>query len=269
MSRRTPGWSVVTANVNGIRAARRNGGVDWLASCGADVLCLQEVRATREQLEEALAGTALENWHLAHEQAPDLGRAGVAILSRDVPTAVRPGPRGLAGQGRWVEVDLDTRVGPLTVVSTYIHAGELGSPKQQAKYAFLDAMTRRLEALRKSEREAIVLGDFNIAHREVDLKNWKGNRGQVGFLEEERAYLDRWFARHWTDLGRAFAGEGPGPYTWWSVRGKAFDTDTGWRIDYAIATSGLADRMRSVEIGRASSYDSRWSDHAPVTVAFA
>ena len=262
-------WSVVTANVNGIRAAQRRGGVDWLAASKADVICLQEVRATREQLDEALADSPLARWHVAHEPAPDLGRAGVAILSKAEPIDVRPGPKALAGQGRWVEMDLDTPVGPVTVVSTYIHAGELDSPKQTAKYAFLDAMTRRLEALRKADREAVVLGDFNIAHREVDLKNWRGNRGAVGFLEEERAYLDRWFARHWTDLGRAHAGEGPGPYTWWSWRGKAFDTDTGWRIDYAIATSALAQRMRGVEIGRAASYDTRWSDHAPVTVAFA
>lgn len=262
-------WSVVTANVNGIRAAARHGGVDWLAGCGADVICLQEVRATREQLDEALSVSPLSQWHLAHEESPDLGRAGVAVLTRVAPQAVRPGPRGLSGQGRWVEVDVDTPVGPLTVVSAYVHAGELASPKQEAKYAFLDSMTRRLEALRKGEREAIVLGDFNIAHHEVDLKNWKGNRGQVGFLEQERAYLDRWFARHWTDLGRAHGGPGPGPYTWWSVRGKAFDTDTGWRIDYAISTSGLAERCQGVAIGRAPSYAERWSDHAPVTVTFA
>lgn len=269
MPRPAPQWSVVTANVNGIRAARRNGGVEWLSGCGADVICLQEVRATREQLDEALDASPLMEWHVAHEEAPDLGRAGVAILCRAEPLAVRSGPRGLSGLGRWVEVDVDSAVGPLTVVSTYVHAGELDSPKQEAKYAFLDAMTRRMEALRKGGREAIILGDFNIAHREVDLKNWKGNRGKVGFLEDERAYLDRWFARHWTDLGRAYAGEGPGPYTWWSVRGQAFDTDTGWRIDYAIATDGLAQRLRSVEIGRAPSYAERWSDHAPVTVTFA
>jgi len=266
-------WSVITANVNGVRAALRRGGLDWLADAQADAICLQEVRATHEQLLEALAASPLTGYHVAHAPAPELGRAGVAVLTREKPTAVRDAVKGLGGQGRWIEVDLDSPVGAVTVVSTYVHSGELDSPKQVAKYAFLEQMTARLNALRKAAdttgRQAIVLGDFNIAHHEVDIKNWKGNRGKVGFLEDERAYLDTWFARQWTDLGRRHGGDGPGPYTWWSWRGQAFDTDSGWRIDYAIATAGLADACRAVEIGRASSYDERWSDHAPVTVTFA
>ena len=266
-------WSVITANVNGVRAALRRGGLDWLAQADVDAICLQEVRATHEQLHEALAESPLAGYHVAHAPAPELGRAGVAVLTREKPSAVRDDVKGLGGQGRWVEVDVESAVGPLTVVSTYVHSGELDSPKQVAKYAFLEQMTKRLDALRKgaqkSGREAVVLGDFNIAHHEVDIKNWKGNRGKVGFLEDERAYLDRWFAQHWTDLGRHHGGEGPGPYTWWSWRGQAFDTDSGWRIDYAIATQGLAERCSGVEIGRAPSYAERWSDHAPVTVTFA
>jgi exodeoxyribonuclease-3 len=113
-----------------------------------------------------------------------------------------------------------------------------------------------------------VCGDLNIAHREVDIKNWKGNRGKAGFLEEERAYLDRWFDRDWVDVGRRLGGEGPGPYTWWSWRGQAFDTDAGWRIDYQVATPGLGERAVRAEIGRAPSYAERWSDHAPLIVDF-
>jgi exodeoxyribonuclease-3 len=161
---------------------------------------------------------------------------------------------------------------PVTVVSAYVHSGEAGTVKQDDKYRFLDGVDRRLTALRSAARRisggVVVCGDLNMAHREVDLKNWRGNRDKAGFLLEERAYLDRWFDRHWVDLGRRHGGEGPGPYTWWSWRGRSFDTDGGWRIDYAMATPDLADRCASVVVGKAGSYDDRWSDHAPVSVIF-
>ena len=113
-------------------------------------------------------------------------------------------------------------------------------------------------------------GDLNVAHTEMDIKNWRGNRGKAGFLEGERAYLTRWRDElGWTDLGRALGGDGPGPYTWWSWRGRGFDTDGGWRIDYALATPGLAARAVKAEVGKAPTYAERWSDHAPLTVTFA
>ena len=266
--------TVVTANVNGIRAAARRGGLEWLADSDADVVCLQEVRATHEQLHEVLAASDLRARHVSHAPAPQLGRAGVAVLSKEQPTSVRTGTRSpdLDGQGRWIEVDLDSPVGPVTVVSAYVHAGEAGTAKQEEKFAFLEAMDRRLATLRRSARrrraEAIVCGDLNVAHHEVDIKNWKGNRGKAGFLEEERAYLDKWFAKDWVDLGRVHGGPGPGPYTWWSWRGKGFDTDGGWRIDYAMTTPGLAARCTGVVVGKATSYAERWSDHAPLTATF-
>ena len=123
---------------------------------------------------------------------------------------------------------------------------------------------RKLESI----GDALVCGDFNIAHHEVDIKNWKGNLTSAGFLPDERRYLDRWFAGPWTDLGRSCGGQGPGPYTWWSWRGQAFDNDAGWRIDYQVATPALAARARSASVGRAESYDARWSDHAALTVDF-
>ena len=267
--------TVVTANVNGIRAAARRGGLDWLAASDADVICLQEVRATHEQLHEALAESGLRDWHVSHAPAPQLGRAGVAVLTREQPSAVRTetGLDGMDGLGRWVEVDVVTDAGPLTVVSAYVHTGEADTPKQVEKYAFLDAMDTRLASLRRSasrrKGHALVCGDLNVAHREVDIKNWRGNRGKAGFLEQEREYLDRWFAKDWVDLGREHGGEGPGPYTWWSWRGKGFDTDGGWRIDYAVATPGLAARCTGANVGKAPSYAERWSDHAPLTVTFA
>lgn len=268
-------FRVITANVNGIRAAERRGGLDWLAAAQADAICLQEVRATRAQLDEALAGSAFAAWHVAHAEAPEKGRAGVAVITKKAPVDVRATfrQRAINGQGRWIEMDLDTSQGPVTVASVYVHSGEAGTPKQDAKYAFLAGMELRLKALsRRADKEgveALVCGDWNIAHREVDIKNWKGNLTSAGFLPEERAYLDRWFAGSWRDLGRDLGGEGPGPYTWWSWRGQAFDNDAGWRIDYHAATPGLAERARSVRIGRAPSYAERWSDHAPVTVDFA
>jgi exodeoxyribonuclease-3 len=263
---------VVTANVNGVRAAARRGGLAWLAASGADVLCLQEVRASDEQLAEVLAEAGLGDWHVAHTEAASKGRAGVAIVSRAPHTAVRigPGPDEFAGSGRWVEADLDTALGPLTAVSVYVHTGEAtDEARQSEKYRFLDAMGERMAALRRRRRHVVVCGDLNVAHTESDIKNWRGNRGKAGFLEEERAYLTRWADQGWVDLGRALGGPGPGPYTWWSWRGRGFDTDGGWRIDYCLASPGLAARAASVEVGKAATYAERWSDHAPLTVTFA
>ena len=141
----------------------------------------------------------------------------MAILTREQPSAIRTetGLGGIDGLGRWIEVDLASGVGPLTVVSAYVHTGEADTPKQADKYAFLDAMDTRLEGLRASatrrKGHALICGDLNVAHHEADIKNWRGNRGKAGFLEDERAHLDTWLARRWVDLGRAHGGEGPGP----------------------------------------------------------
>ena len=272
---------VITANVNGIRAAVRRGGLDWLASAQADVICLQEVRATTDQLVEQLQGSAFADWHVAHAESAEKGRNGVAVLSPQAPQAKRigVGDAAFADSGRWIEVDLESPFGPLTVASIYIHSGEVGTARQEDKYRFLTAADSRLAALRRraSRRKghALIAGDFNIAHAEVDIKNWKGNRKNAGFLPEERVYLDRWFGEPgtgqgpWTDLGRSLGGPGPGPYTWWSWRGKGFDTDGGWRIDYVAVTKGLVPRARSATVGKAPSYAERWSDHAPLIIDFA
>jgi exodeoxyribonuclease-3 len=178
----------------------------------------------------------------------------------------------LDGTGRWAEVDLATPAGPLTLVSTYVPTGEAGTARQDEKYRFLDAMSARMAELRADgDRLAVVMGDLNVAHREADLKNWKGNLRKSGFLPQERAYLDRWLSGDggWVDVQRSLAGEGPGPYTWWSWRGQAFDRDTGWRIDYQLATRPLAERAVKAVAGRADSYAERWSDHAAVVVDYA
>jgi exodeoxyribonuclease-3 len=260
---------IVTANVNGIRAAQRRGGIDWLAKADADVICLQEVRATTEQLLEVLAGSPLEQYSVAHAPAETLGRAGVAVLSRLSVKEVRigTGTQPFDSQGRWIETDLSHGRKKITVVSAYFHSGEAGTVKQDEKMAHLGEIDRRMRDL-VGQPDVVVCGDLNIAHREVDIKNWKGNRDKAGFLPEERAYLDTWFGSGWSDLGRMLGGEGPGPYTWWSWRGRGFDTDGGWRIDYALATQAIAKRAHTATVGKAATYAERWSDHAPLTIEF-
>jgi exodeoxyribonuclease-3 len=261
--------TIATVNVNGIRAAFRRGMDAWIEKRQPDVLLLQEVRATDEILADHLDPS---EWHLAHEAAEAKGRAGVAIASRLPMSAVRIGlGTGVTGDtGRWVEADLELPGGgTLPAVSTYIHSGTVGTPSMDEKYAFLEHVTARLGRIAAAGGPAVVAGDVNIAHREVDLKNWKGNLKAAGFLPRERAYLDRWFDElGWHDLGRELGGEGPGPFTWWSWRGQAFDNDAGWRIDYQLATDALAAAARTAVVDRAPSYAERFSDHAPLVVEY-
>jgi exodeoxyribonuclease-3 len=262
---------VISANVNGIRAAVRRGGLSWLAAAEPDVLCLQEVRASDAQLTAAVADSAFAGWHVAHAPCGTAGRAGVAVLSRTPHLRVRCGLEDEAAvvAGRWVEAELDLVTGPVTVVSVYVHTGEAETPRQEEKYRFLDAMTLRMKELADGGRRVVVTGDLNIAHTRADLRNWKGNLGKAGFLPLEQAYLDRWLGSgEWVDVSRRAAGEVEGPYTWWSWRGKAFDNDTGWRIDYQLASAALAGGLRGTWVGRAATYAERWSDHAAVVADY-
>ena len=270
---------IASVNVNGVRAAFRKGMGPWLDARGVDVLALQEVRAERTDL-EALLG---DDWVIAHDAATAKGRAGVAVATRvphlKVSTAL--GPKTVDTAGRWIETDIQTPQGnTLTVVSCYVHSGEVGTPKQDAKYEFLDLMTKRMKKLGSSENPVLVVGDLNVGHRTLDIRNWKGNRENSGFLPEERAYFDTWMGAEddpsyntgskgrFVDIGRKTHGEVEGPYSWWSWRGKAFDNDTGWRIDYHLANSALAPQASNYVIDRAPTYDTRWSDHAPVVADY-
>ncbi|PPG52342.1 MULTISPECIES: exodeoxyribonuclease III [unclassified Rathayibacter] len=269
---------IASVNVNGVRAAYRKGMGDWLAARDVDVLALQEVRASTDDL----TGLLGDEWDVLHDEATAKGRAGVALASRKRATIHRVtfGADDFDSAGRWLEADYEVGGRSITVVSTYVHSGEVGTPKQVEKYRFLDAMEARLPEIRAHSELAVVMGDLNVGHRTLDIKNWKGNVKKAGFLPEERAYFDRFVGAEgdpdynagaglgWVDLGRRFAGEVPGPYTWWSQRGQAFDTDTGWRLDYQLATPALADLARSYEVDRAASYDTRWSDHSPVVVDY-
>jgi exodeoxyribonuclease-3 len=251
---------------------------DWLADRKPDIVAVQEVRAERGDIDALVDST----WHVINDEATAKGRAGVAILSRSEPVAVRTefGATDFDSAGRWIEADFLIDGNTVTVVSCYVHSGEVDTPKQVEKFKFLDAFEARLAELGAGDQLALVMGDLNVGHRTLDIKNWKGNTKKAGFLPAEREYFDRIVGAEgdaaynagaglgWVDLGRRFAGEVPGPYTWWSQRGQAFDTDTGWRIDYHLATPPLAATALTYAIDKADAWDTRWSDHAPVVIDY-
>ncbi|GAB3658579.1 exodeoxyribonuclease III [Glycomyces tarimensis] len=264
--------TIATVNVNGIRAAAKKGLIDWLEHCEADIVLLQEVRATAEQIPAAVTEAGDWHWLLAPaENDGAKGRAGVAVLTRETPEATRIGfgSDEFDTHGRYAEVDLPG----LTVGSLYLPSGEAGTPRQEEKErfmaAFADYLTATAARCAGDGRELVVGGDWNIAHNEIDLKNWRGNKKSAGFLPEERAWLTELYEqRGFVDVHRSLQGDVDGPYTWWSVRGRAFDNDTGWRIDLQVATAGLAAKAKRAWVDRAPSHDARWSDHAPLFATY-
>ena len=274
---------IASINTNGVRAAFRKGMGEWLASRDVDILAIQEVRASTADLEQLLG----PEWSILHDAATAKGRAGVALASRGAAKIHRVtlGADDLDSAGRWLEADYEVNGKIVTVVSTYVHSGEVDTPKQVEKYRFLDAMTERMPEIAAHSDYAVIVGDLNVGHREFDIKNWKGNVKRAGFLPVERAYFDRFLGEAgttvtgvdgstgrglgWVDVGRRASGEVDGPYTWWSWRGQAFDNDTGWRIDYQLATPALAATVVNYAVDRAAAYDQRWSDHTPVVVDYA
>ncbi|MEV0186333.1 exodeoxyribonuclease III [Streptomyces sp. NPDC050625] len=263
--------TVTSVNVNGLRAAAKKGFVEWLAETSADVLCLQEVRAEPEQLPEGVRRP--DGWHVVHAPAAAKGRAGVSLYTRREPDRIQVGfgSAEFDGSGRYVEADLPG----VTVASLYLPSGEVGTERQDEKVRFMDEFLAHLKGLRERAaadgREVLVCGDWNIAHHNADLKNWRANTKNSGFLPEEREWLGRVLSPGdggYTDVVRTLHPDAEGPYTWWSYRGRAFDNDSGWRIDLAVATPGLAARAVKAVVERAASHEERWSDHAPVTVVF-
>jgi exodeoxyribonuclease-3 len=324
----TSGVTVATVNVNGIRAAAKvrnennHGILPWLDQTPADVVLLQEVRATPAQTEAALAPALADGWNLVQAEAAAKGRAGVAVLSRHDITDVTvgfgetPGAAEFADAGRWIEA---TTAG-LRVASVYLPSGSEHTEKLDEKYRFLDVLGPYLDRRAQDGVPMVVGGDWNICHRRADLKNWRPNRKVSGFLPDERAFMDSVFGTYpdaatqigdATDAGRngnpagapgefygtvdytpgevarARVDAGPaadpqwfdvlrrlnadveeGPYSWWTWRGKAFDTGAGWRIDYQAATGDLYERAVRAWVDRADAYDLRWSDHSPVLVEY-
>jgi len=259
-SHRGRALKVVTLNVNGIRAAARKGFYRWLAAQRADIACLQEIKAQETDLEPGMRAPGGLRGQFSH--ARKKGYAGVAAYSRAAPDAVIEGfgDPEFDAEGRYLEL----RFGALSVVSLYLPSGSAGAHRQAAKLRFLERFLPHLHALRRSGREAILCGDWNIAHREIDLRNWRANRNNPGFLPQERAWLSQAFDElGWVDVFRRLDPR-PEQYTWWSNRGQAWAKNVGWRIDYQIATPAIAARAKKVSIYKAR----RFSDHAPLTIDY-
>ncbi|GAA4900941.1 exodeoxyribonuclease III [Streptomonospora salina] len=261
--------TITTVNVNGLRAAARKGILDWLDTTDADIVCLQETRARHDQLPTTL--THHPRYHLLLAPADQPGRSGVAIYTRTPPTTHRIGfhTPEFDTAGRYIEAD----IGDLTLASIYLPSGDVGTSRQDTKHRFMDAfltyLTHRTRDTTAHGRHFLLCGDLNIAHHTPDLKNWRNNRTHSGFLDHERAWLTRLLDHtRTTDVIRHLHPHQNGPYTWWSYRGRAFDNDAGWRIDYHLATPELAATATRPRVERAPTHDTRWSDHAPVTVTY-
>jgi exodeoxyribonuclease III len=258
-------FRLVSLNLNGIRSAANKGWVPWAEQTAADCMGVQEVKAQAADLAgrfETVAGMA-GHFHLAQKK----GYSGVGLYTRHEPSDVIAGFDGseFDAEGRYVELRFDKPGRKFSVVSCYFPSGSSGEDRQLAKFRFLALMTPHLIKL-KEEREFILVGDVNIAHKEIDLKNWKGNLKNSGFLPEERA----WMTHTLDQLGLADVYRRLHPdttdaaYTWWSNRGQAYAKNVGWRLDYHLATPGVAETARQVAIYK----EQKFSDHAPLTVDY-
>ena len=253
---------IITLNANGIRSAASKGLFDWMKRQKADLVCIQEIKAQESDLpREILAPRKL---HAFFHPAEKKGYSGVAIYARKEPDRVvlGLGIKDIDAQGRYLQLDY----GNLSVVSVYAPSGSSSEEAQARKFSFMKRFMPRLKAMRASGREFIVCGDWNIAHQEIDLKNWRSNQKNSGFLPEERAWLTDVFGKvGWVDVYRRLHPDTTGEaYTWWSNRGQAWAKNVGWRIDYHIATPGIAAAASRAGVYKAA----RFSDHAPLTIDY-
>ena len=251
---------IATLNCNGIRAAARKGFYDWLPQQGLDVVCLQETRCTDEDIADPEFHPT--GYHSAWHHAEKKGYSGVALYSRTKPDKIIRGfgSKEFDGEGRYLEA----RFGDLSVISLYLPSGSSSPERQEAKYRFMAEFMPYLERLGRAKRHVVLCGDWNIAHRAIDLKNWKANQKNSGFLPHERAWLDQLFDEvGYVDAFRA-VNAAPEQYTWWSNRGQAWARNVGWRIDYQITSPALAGAARAAQIYRAQ----RFSDHAPLVMDY-
>ena len=251
---------IISLNLNGIRSAFRKGAHDWLAAQKADVICVQEVKAQDADLDETMRviDGAAGHFHFAQQK----GYSGVGVYCRRKPDAVQTGfgSDEFDAEGRYVQADF----GALSVISVYVPSGSSSPERQEAKFRFMAQFDRHLQALRSSGREVVLCGDWNIAHKDIDLKNWRSNRKNSGFLPEEREWLTQIFDGYgFVDVFRTL-DQNPERYTWWSNRGQAWAKNVGWRLDYQIATPGIAQSAQ-----RTSIYiEERFSDHAPLVIDY-
>ncbi|MDQ7988562.1 MAG: exodeoxyribonuclease III [Candidatus Dactylopiibacterium sp.] len=257
---------IITANLNGIRSAASKGFFEWLATQQADVVCLQELKAQEADMSpQMLAPEGLQGFfHFADKR----GYSGVGIYSRHAPVKVTRGI-GVAefdAEGRYVQVDLDLPSGPLSVVSIYLPSGSSGEERQAAKFRFMAEFAPRMALLHAAGNRVILCADWNIAPSQIDLRNWKTNQKNSGFLPEEREWMAARLAEGWTDAYRCLHPDATDAcYTWWSNRGQAWAKNVGWRLDYQLVTPSLATTMRAASVYKAQ----RFSDHAPLIVDYA
>lgn len=256
-----PNLTIITLNANGIRAAARKGFFDWLKKQNADVICIQETKAQIEQLQEN-PDFFPSDYHCYYVDAKKKGYSGVALYSRHKPDRVitRLGVEEFDNEGRYLEVQFNN----LAIVSLYAPSGSSSEERQQAKFRFMDAFMKHLKSIKRRKREYIICGDWNIAHKQIDLKNWRGNQKNSGFLPEERAWMDELFYKqNFVDVFREINQE-EDQYTWWSNRGQAWAKNVGWRIDYQVATPNLSNCAKSASIYK----NERFSDHAPLIINY-
>ncbi len=252
---------VITLNANGIRSAEKKGFYTWMQQQNADVVCIQETKAQFHQLDDSTF--CPEGYHCFYHDAEKKGYSGVAIYAKKQPDKVVHGLgiEDIDSEGRYLEAQF----GDLSVISLYLPSGSSGDERQNYKFSFLERFRVYLKTLEASNRHYIICGDWNIAHKEIDLKNWRGNKKNSGFLPEERAWLDELFSDgQWHDAFRVVNQE-VDQYTWWSNRGQAWANNVGWRIDYQIVSAALKDKVLATAIYK----DERFSDHAPLLMDYA
>jgi len=251
---------IISANLNGVRSASKKGFFEWMAKQDADMVCVQELKAQAPDMTPDLLSPC--GYHGHFHYAEKKGYSGTGIYSKNKPDAVITGfgHEEFDAEGRYVQCDY----GNLSVISVYCPSGSSSEERQLAKFRFMDVFLPHLASLKASGREVVICGDWNVAHQEIDLKNWKGNRKNSGFLPEERDWLTRIFDElTFVDVFRRVDTR-PEQYTWWSNRGQAWANNVGWRIDYHIATAGIAATAKEVAIWK----DERYSDHAPLTIHY-
>lgn len=252
---------IISINANGIRAASRKGVFEWLLTQNADVICFQETKAQQSQLDDE--AYILPGYHRYFHDAQKKGYSGVAIYTRHKPKKITVGLgwEVADNEGRYIQVDYDG----LSIASIYLPSGTSGDARQDIKYDFLDRFGDFLKKAKASNNEFIFCGDFNIAHKNIDIRNWKSNQKNSGFLPEERAWLDWLFDQEgYIDAFREVNQE-PDQYTWWSNRGQAWANNVGWRIDYHVLTPGLKGKVESTSIYKGE----KFSDHAPLVIDYA
>lgn len=253
---------IISLNLNGIRSAWNKNVLPWTISQQADVIALQELKAQLPDLNAEMLTP--DGMHAAYHAAEKKGYSGVGLWSRQIPDQVIEGFDGgeFDAEGRYIRADF----GNVSIISLYLPSGSSSPERQDAKFRFLDIFFPKMLALRAEGREIILCGDWNIAHQPIDLKNWKSNQKNSGFLPEERAWLSRVFDElGWVDVYRKLHPETTDEcYTWWSNRGQAWAKNVGWRIDYQIATPGIAATARAASVYK----ETRFSDHAPLIIDY-